>query len=134
MLPFLGARDATEGASTDSSKNYEHDGKNYIYTDETTKLTYKFDEEKKEWVLKAKENELSAESVSEHISGPITATPNAIYGFENDTHTYTDPSDGSVYMWDREKNAWFPKVHLSDCYFFYTFTFTSLFCDVVHII
>ncbi|XP_015514087.2 HIV Tat-specific factor 1 homolog [Neodiprion lecontei] len=43
-------------------------------------------------------------------TGPEAAMPGGIYGFEGDTHTYTDPNDGSVYMWDRDKNAWFPKV------------------------
>lgn len=32
------------------------------------------------------------------------------YGYEGDTHTYTDPHDGTVYFWDKEKRAWFPKV------------------------
>jgi HIV Tat-specific factor 1 len=32
------------------------------------------------------------------------------YGYEGDSHTYTDATDGTVYIWDREKNAWFPKV------------------------
>jgi HIV Tat-specific factor 1 len=32
------------------------------------------------------------------------------YGYEGGTHTYTDATDGTVYIWDREKNAWFPKV------------------------
>ena len=26
-------------------------------------------------------------------------------------YTYTDPSDGTEYEWDAEKQAWFPKVH-----------------------
>lgn len=42
--------------------------------------------------------------------GPEAAVPGGVYGFEGDTHTYSDPNDGSVYMWDREKKAWFPKV------------------------
>ena len=25
-------------------------------------------------------------------------------------YTYTDPNDGTVYDWDTEKQAWFPKV------------------------
>ena len=25
-------------------------------------------------------------------------------------YTYTDPNDGTVYEWDQEKQAWFPKV------------------------
>ena len=27
--------------------------------------------------------------------------------------TYVDPTDGTVYEWDAEKRAWFPKVHTS---------------------
>lgn len=27
-----------------------------------------------------------------------------------DRYTYTDPTDGTVYEWDHEKNAWFPKL------------------------
>lgn len=33
------------------------------------------------------------------------------YGHDGTTQTYTDPADGTVYIWDREKNAWFPKVN-----------------------
>jgi len=37
-----------------------------------------------------------------------------LYGQRNadgsDPHTYTDP-DGTVYDWDHEKKAWFPKVN-----------------------
>lgn len=33
------------------------------------------------------------------------------YGHDGLTQTYTDPADGTVYIWDREKNAWFPKVN-----------------------
>lgn len=29
---------------------------------------------------------------------------------ESDPCTYTDPEDGTVYAWDHEKKAWFPKV------------------------
>jgi len=28
----------------------------------------------------------------------------------SDPNTYTDPEDGTVYDWDHEKKAWFPKV------------------------
>lgn len=28
----------------------------------------------------------------------------------NASTTYVDPTDGTVYEWDFEKNAWFPKV------------------------
>lgn len=41
------------------------------------------------------------------------------YGHDGLTQTYTDPADGTVYIWDREKNAWFPKVHYNNSYFYY---------------
>lgn len=49
-----------------------------------------------------------------------------LYGQTNEDgsnpFTYTDPEDGTVYDWDHEKKAWFPKVGLS----FYFPAFTSL--------
>lgn len=37
-----------------------------------------------------------------------------LYGQTNEEgsnpFTYTDPEDGTVYDWDHEKKAWFPKV------------------------
>ena len=27
------------------------------------------------------------------------------------TKTYVDPTDGTAYEWDEERNGWFPKVH-----------------------
>lgn len=30
-----------------------------------------------------------------------------------ETQTYTDPTDGTVYEWDEDKRAWFPKVMTS---------------------
>lgn len=30
----------------------------------------------------------------------------------SDLFTYTDPEDGTVYDWDHEKKAWFPKVRV----------------------
>lgn len=34
------------------------------------------------------------------------------YDYDGENHTYTDPKDGTVYFWDRDKNAWFPKVSI----------------------
>ncbi|KAK7590256.1 hypothetical protein V9T40_001869 [Parthenolecanium corni] len=33
-----------------------------------------------------------------------------VYGFEDDTYTYTDATDGTKYFWDKQKSAWFPKI------------------------
>lgn len=43
----------------------------------------------------------------------------------SDPYTYTDPEDGTVYDWDHEKKAWFPKVRPSLC-FHTPFTFLLL--------
>lgn len=32
---------------------------------------------------------------------------------DSDPYTYTDPEDGTVYDWDHDKKAWFPKVRVS---------------------
>lgn len=88
-------------------KDYEFDGQSYVYTDKVSNITYRFDQEKNEWVVKEKEE---SESKEKEDGGHQVAAKQGIFGFEDDTHTYTDPNDGSVYFWDKEKNAWFPKV------------------------
>ncbi|XP_029672760.1 HIV Tat-specific factor 1 homolog [Formica exsecta] len=99
----------------DPMKNYEFDGQTYIYTDKATNITYRFDQENNKWVVKEDDKvnsdnkESSDKKEKEENSGPEVNAAGT-FGFENDTHTYTDPNDGSVYFWDKEKNAWFPKV------------------------
>ncbi|KAG7208479.1 hypothetical protein KM043_014705 [Ampulex compressa] len=66
--------------------------------------------EKNEWVVKEKKESSSEDAKAGEEGGSEAERPKGVFGFENDTHTYTDPSDGSVYIWDKEKNAWFPKV------------------------
>ncbi|KAJ8955958.1 hypothetical protein NQ314_006807 [Rhamnusium bicolor] len=67
--------------------NVHYEGEIAIYTDSSTGTQYQWDKGKKEWCLRS----------------------NVVYGFENDTHVYTD-NDGIKYFWDKDKNAWFPKV------------------------
>ncbi|KAM0732910.1 17S U2 SnRNP complex component HTATSF1 [Formica fusca] len=99
----------------DPMKNYEFDGQTYIYTDKATNITYRFDQENNKWVVKEDDKvnsdnkESSDKKEKEENSGPEVNAAGT-FGFEDDTHTYTDPNDGSVYFWDKEKNAWFPKV------------------------
>ncbi|XP_011640758.1 HIV Tat-specific factor 1 isoform X2 [Pogonomyrmex barbatus] len=95
----------------DPMKNYEFDGQTYIYTDKATNITYRFDQENNKWITKEDDNQSpknkdSSDGTEKKDSGSEAGA----FGFENDTHTYTDPNDGSVYFWDKEKNAWFPKV------------------------
>lgn len=87
-------RDNTQGSTNDEStsstydpKNVHYEGDVAIYTDTATGYRYQWDKEKNEWV----------------------AAQNVVYGFEDDTHVYTD-ADGVKYFWDKVKLAWFPKV------------------------
>lgn len=43
------------------------------------------------------------------------------YDFDGENHTYTDPKDGTIYFWDKDKNAWFPKVGFCLIAFAYAF-------------
>lgn len=109
----------------DPMKNYEFDGETYIYTDKTSNITYRFDRAKNEWIVRDKDEKKSGAETEG--SGPAAAANEPVYGFENDTHTYTDPSDGSVYMWDKDKSAWFPKVDQEYILFFVLYLYQLLF-------
>lgn len=87
-------------------KNYTFDGKTYTYTDSNTNVTYKWDTDTNSW--KKKEDGDGKSEATE--PGQKDSTNQGSYGYEGDTHTYTDATDGTVYFWDKEKNAWFPKV------------------------
>lgn len=80
--------------ATKSSTTMEYDPANVhyeedlaIYTDPKSGHQYQWCKESNEWKTRSNVN----------------------YGFEDDTHTYTD-AEGTKYFWDVEKNAWFPKV------------------------
>uniref|UniRef100_A0A8D8QSN6 17S U2 SnRNP complex component HTATSF1 n=1 Tax=Cacopsylla melanoneura TaxID=428564 RepID=A0A8D8QSN6_9HEMI len=104
--------------------DYDFDGSNYYYTDKAgTKL--KWDTVSNSWVpatsvplvtTEAKTDDSDEEEYDEN-NARKTAPPiqrqdmsKGSYGYEGDTHTYTDATDGTVYAWDKEKNAWFPKI------------------------
>ncbi|XP_039293512.1 HIV Tat-specific factor 1 homolog [Nilaparvata lugens] len=96
-------------------EDYEYDGSTYSYVDKTTKVRYKWDKENNRWEV-VKDDKSSAEKGNEESAEKPNkddipfGSAEGCYGFEDDTHTYTDPKDNTVYIWDREKNAWFPKV------------------------
>lgn len=115
-----------------ADKNYEFDGETYTYTDATSGHKYKWDKSKNEWVIKENgiklekpkgKKKISSQNDEEDIEENDTdeeedQEKNVVrqdmssgqYGFDGQNHTYTDPKDGSVLFWDKEKNAWFPKV------------------------
>ncbi|XP_044750958.1 HIV Tat-specific factor 1 homolog [Coccinella septempunctata] len=76
--------DNNEQGSNTSNVHYE--GQVAIYTDPTNGYQYEWSSEKNEWLPRSVQ-----------------------YGFENDTHIYTD-RDGVKFFWDKEKSAWFPKI------------------------
>ncbi|KAL0266360.1 UNVERIFIED_CONTAM: hypothetical protein PYX00_008928 [Menopon gallinae] len=47
---------------------------------------------------------------TEGLENTTSSYQNGNYDFDGQYHTYTDPTDGTVYFWDRERNGWFPKV------------------------
>lgn len=93
--------------NSSAMENYQFDGKNYMYKDKNTNVTYKFLPEKNEWVVS---NDVDKNTATDDKNVPKEPPVQGVYGFENDTHIYTDPSDNMSYFWDKEKNAWFPKV------------------------
>jgi hypothetical protein len=76
--------------------------------------TYKFDNSKCSWVVKHDsnaDNELDNSDNDDKGDNVIKQDMSSgTYGYEGDNPTYTDATDGTVYIWDREKSAWFPKV------------------------
>lgn len=106
--------------------DYEFDGTNYFYTDKLGSK-FKWDTKSNSWVnqsipsvpLVPSETMVDSDDEEEYDENNARKTAPPIqrqdmskgaYGYEGDTHTYTDATDGTVYLWDKEKNAWFPKV------------------------
>uniref|UniRef100_A0A1Y1KVP4 Uncharacterized protein n=1 Tax=Photinus pyralis TaxID=7054 RepID=A0A1Y1KVP4_PHOPY len=86
LKPEQEAQDSTP-QSADHKDNIHYEDGVAVFTDPESKYQYTWSTEKEEWVLR----------------------DSRTYGFEDDTHTYTD-SDGVKYFWDTQKNAWFPKL------------------------
>lgn len=76
------------GATDYDVKDITYEGDIAVYTNPETGHQFQWNKESESWVLR------------ENVGS---------YGFENDTHTYTD-KDGITFEWDKEKNAWFPKI------------------------
>lgn len=61
---------------------------------------YKWDSEKNEWVAKVKPNMIEGDGNQREI----------VYEIDDEgQRTYTD-KDGTVFFWDEDKSAWFPKI------------------------
>lgn len=125
---------STTPETTSAAKDITYDDKgDAIYTDEATKYRYKWCKVKSQW--KAFENEHYTWNEETEKWIPKVATENEFYRWCETTnqwipkmskdssgndvvysydeksgcHTYTD-KDGCVFLFDKEKKAWFPKV------------------------
>ncbi|XP_014290410.1 17S U2 SnRNP complex component HTATSF1 [Halyomorpha halys] len=108
--------------NTNSDTNdYVFDGETYVYTDKKTNASYRWDKNDNKWVqnegitltkskIKSNENDEEVDTDDEEKEVIRQDMSKGTYGTDGNTLTYTDPNDGSVYVWDKEKNAWFPKV------------------------
>lgn len=123
--------DTSKEISEELKQNYKFDGTTYTYIDKETNKEYKWDLFNNAWVEKVKLSEcplnvtdtkinIVTEKANEEEQDTDEETekpkPNkqdmsrGVYGYEGDTYIYTDAVDGTVYFWDKEKNAWFPKI------------------------
>ena len=108
-------------AAAEDSK-YEIVGNTYVYKDEDGRLL-EWDVAANEWKLKVdnkkkilkrgsdEEFNTSDESEDEQIliRKKETINHNVVIGSDG-VRTYKDPTDGTVFEWDEEKKAWFPKL------------------------
>uniref|UniRef100_A0A0K8SSD9 17S U2 SnRNP complex component HTATSF1 n=1 Tax=Lygus hesperus TaxID=30085 RepID=A0A0K8SSD9_LYGHE len=109
----------------DLSKNYEVKDGCYYYTDSNSGVRYKWNTGTNNWDVtdaathKGDENDDDSEefdedddTVDKKVKKNVARQDmsDGIYGMDGDNRTYTDPKDGTVYVWDVKKNAWFPKV------------------------
>ncbi|KAF4518148.1 hypothetical protein B566_EDAN008850, partial [Ephemera danica] len=88
-------------------KDYEFDGETYVHTDKESGVKYRWNQEKNEWVLLDHDSNSVTTATGPNVEN---GDNNAQYTYEGDKAIYTDPSDGTAYEWDAEKNAWIPKV------------------------
>lgn len=114
------AASATTNQSDDEPK-YELVGNTYVYKDKSGH-TLEWDVEKKEW--KPKNEKVPKKCVhnsEEEFDSEDSADERALeqkkadmsYNVQIDSDgvkTYRDPTDGTIYEWDGDKKAWFPKL------------------------
>lgn len=104
--------------------SYEKVGDTYIYKDEKTGQTLEWDVQLKEWrsaapvvrrrVKKNSDEEFDSDDDGEaersRLQRQRADIGKNVQVHADGTKTYTDPSDGTVFEWDIEKKAWFPRL------------------------
>ncbi len=113
--------------SDEKEKEYEFDGKTYRYEDKLgNKYKWNTDENKWDKVQEedkdeSEESELDEDATEEEKqkrryrkrkAAPGWGQQGSSYHTDPDTGAtlYKDAADGMIYEWDREKNAWFPRI------------------------
>lgn len=114
---------ATSGSKskTDEEPKYEVVGNTYVCKDKAGQ-TLEWDQQKKEWRPKIvrelkKRRHNSDEEFDSDDSGDekVLEQKKADFNYHvevssDGVKTYKDPSDGTIFEWDEEKKAWFPKL------------------------
>ncbi|XP_071452233.1 17S U2 SnRNP complex component HTATSF1 [Hetaerina americana] len=93
----------------DTGSDYVYDGETYVYVDKRDGVKYSWDAKKNEWAKVPSDDDSRAKGVEDACS-LVADLKTGAYNLSEDKHYYTDPSDGTVFEWDNEKKAWFPKL------------------------
>ena len=118
---------AKDEAEQQQQPNYDFDGKTYSYRDDKTGKKFRWDLEKKEWAAasSSEESEMSDSDEERKLTPEEREKKRlrkrkAAPGWGKQTNYMTDPDtgvqlyrdekDGMLYEWDKEKNAWFPRI------------------------
>lgn len=96
------------------------DGK-FTYKDPNTGVQHVWNEGEKKWVVKEPLVDVDSNKVEERehdvgagggssSGGEVMSPGTSQVQFDGENYTYTD-QDGTVFLWDSGKGAWFPKVN-----------------------
>lgn len=109
-------------ANASKEPKYEIVGNTYVYKDENGRLL-EWDLSAKEWkpkveiqakrITKNPDEEFDSSDASDEeklLEQKRSVISHHVCVNSNGVKTYTDPSDGTVFEWDEEKKAWFPKL------------------------
>ncbi|XP_076048068.1 RRM1_TatSF1_like and RRM2_TatSF1_like domain-containing protein barc [Oratosquilla oratoria] len=122
---------SSSGCGTDTSKNedskwYFYEGENTFYRDHSTDIVYRLNKDKNEWELyegklKGKrprvandDEEFDTSDEEEFDENGGKAPPGHLTDpnihYDGSMYTKRDPHDNTIYEWDVNRRAWFPKL------------------------
>merc|ERR1719500_665970 len=89
------SKDSCDGKSASEEINYEYEGDDVFYTDQSTKVRYKWDSEKNSW----------ASEDGNTMIPPTPQNPSDAYEFDGETYVYKDEK-GVKHRWNTKDNKW----------------------------